>query len=626
MYKYLDKVNSPQDIKNMNTEEIDLLAKDIRKFLVKSISKTGGHLASNLGVVELTLALHKVFDSPKDKIIWDVGHQAYVHKILTGRKGEFPTLRQLNGLSGFPKEEESEHDIFDTGHSSTSISVAVGIACARDIQKEKYSVIPVIGDGAMTGGMALEALNYLGDVGTDMTVILNDNEMSIDKNVGGMSKYFSKLIKNSSVDMVKDEFEKLLSVTSTGEFISKTAYKLKDTLINSFNPQESEFFDSIGIKYIGPIDGHDTKKLIESMTYAKFLKGPVLLHVITKKGRGYRYAENQPDKYHGVSKFDIKDGVVSSGVISTSDAVGKKLIDMAANDDKVVGITAAMPSGTGLNHFAKVYTDRFFDVGIAEQHATTFAAGLAKNGLKPYFAVYSTFLQRAYDQIIHDVCLTKKPVTFLIDRAGLVGNDGETHHGVFDLSYLNPIPNIVVMAPKDTKELEAMMELSLKLDSPVAIRYARGNSYCLETGEYGDIELGKYEVLNEGEDVAILAIGDTVKQALVACEGLKKENINVTVINSRFLKPMDEELLIDVFKKHKHIITVEDNSKVGGFGSRINSLAMQVCSDVKIVNLGIKEEFIEHGSQEELYEIVGISSKKIIEEVKALLKNKKDKK
>lgn len=356
------------------------------------------------------------------------------------------------------------------------------------------------------------------------------------------------------------------------------------------------------------------------MTYAKFLKGPVLLHVITKKGRGYRYAENQPDKYHGVSKFDIKDGVVSSGVISTSDAVGKKLIDMAANDDKVVGITAAMPSGTGLNHFAKVYTDRFFDVGIAEQHATTFAAGLAKNGLKPYFAVYSTFLQRAYDQIVHDVCLTKKPVTFLIDRAGLVGNDGETHHGVFDLSYLNPIPNIVVMAPKDTKELEAMMELSLKLDSPVAIRYARGNSYCLETGEYGDIELGKYEVLNEGEDVAILAIGDTVKQALVACEGLKKENINVTVINSRFLKPMDEELLIDVFKKHKHIITVEDNSKVGGFGSRINSLAMQVCSDVKIVNLGIKEEFIEHGSQEELYEIVGISSKKIIEEVKALLK------
>ena len=619
MYEYLDKVNSPQDIKNMNTEEIDLLAKDIRKFLVKSISKTGGHLASNLGVVELTLALHKVFDSPKDKIIWDVGHQAYVHKIITGRKGEFPTLRQLNGLSGFPKEEESEHDIFDTGHSSTSISAAVGIACARDIQKEKYSVIPVIGDGAMTGGMALEALNYLGDVGTDMTVILNDNEMSIDKNVGGMSKYFSKLIKNSSVDMVKDEFEKLLSVTSTGELISKTAYKLKDTLINSFSPQESEFFDSIGIKYIGPIDGHDTKQLIESMTYAKFLKGPVLLHVITKKGRGYRYAENQPDKYHGVSKFDIKDGVVSSGVISTSDAVGKKLIDMAANDDRVVGITAAMPSGTGLNHFAKVYTDRFFDVGIAEQHATTFAAGLAKNGLKPYFAVYSTFLQRAYDQLIHDVCLTKKPVTFLIDRAGLVGNDGETHHGVFDLSYLNPIPNIVVMAPKDTKELEAMMELSLKLESPVAIRYARGNSYCLETGEYGDIELGKYEVLNEGEDVAILAIGEMVKQALVACEELKKENINVTVINSRFLKPMDEELLIDVFKKHKHIITVEDNSKVGGFGSRINSFAMQVCCDVKIVNLGIKEEFIEHGSQEELYEIVGISSKKIIEEVKALL-------
>jgi 1-deoxy-D-xylulose-5-phosphate synthase len=619
MYEYLDKVNSPQDIKNMNIDSIDLLAKDIRKFLVKSISETGGHLASNLGVVELTLALHKVFDSPKDKIIWDVGHQAYVHKIITGRKDAFPTLRQLNGLSGFPKEEESEHDIFDTGHSSTSISVAVGIACARDIKKEKYDVIPVIGDGAMTGGMALEALNYLGDIGTDMTVILNDNEMSIDKNVGGMSKYFSSLIKSSSVDMFKDEFEKLLSVTTTGEFISKTAYKLKDTIINSFPPQESEFFDSIGIKYIGPIDGHDTKQLIESMTYAKFLKGPKLLHVITKKGRGYRYAENQPDKYHGVSKFDIKEGVVPSGKKSISDAVGEKLIEMASCDDKIVGITAAMPSGTGMNLFEKVYPDRYFDVGIAEQHATTFAAGLAKNGLKPYFAVYSTFLQRAYDQLIHDVCLTKKPVTFMIDRAGLVGNDGETHHGVFDLSYLNPIPNIVVMAPKDTKELEAMMDLSLKLDSPVAIRYARGNSYCLNTGHYGEIKLGEYEVLNQGEDVAILAIGNMVKQALGACEALKNKNINATVVNARFLKPMDEELLKKLFKDHKNIITVEDNSKVGGFGSRVNNFIIQNNCDVKVVNLGIAEEFIEHGSQDELYEIVGISSSKIAEEVEKIL-------
>lgn len=619
MYRYLDQVNSPQDIKKLNIEEMDMLAKDIRKFLVKSISETGGHLASNLGIVELTLALHKVFDSPNDKFIWDVGHQAYVHKIITGRKDLFSTLRQLDGLSGFPKEEESEHDIFDTGHSSTSISAALGIAKARDIKKDQYSVIPIIGDGALTGGIALEALNYLGDIGTDMTVILNDNEMSIDKNVGGMSKYFSRLIKNSSVDMFKDEFEKLLSVTSTGEFISKTAYKLKDTLINSFGPEESEFFDSIGIKYIGPIDGHDIHQLLESLNYAKMLKGPVLLHVITKKGRGYRFAENQPDKYHGVSKFDIKEGVKPSSKKSISEVVGEKLVDLASKDESVVAITAAMPSGTGLDIFEKSYPNRFFDVGIAEQHATTFAAGLAKNGMKPYFAVYSTFLQRAYDQVIHDVCLTNKPVTFMIDRAGLVGNDGETHHGVYDLSFLNPIPNIVVMAPKDTEELKSMIDLSMKLDSPVAIRYARGSSYLLDKGHYGEIELGKSEVLNRGKNVAVLAIGNMVKQALDACEELKKDNIDVTVVNARFLKPMDDELLRNIFENHKNIITIEDNSKVGGYGSSINDFALQNHFDVNIVNLGIGDSFIEHGSQEELYEIAGISAKKIKEAVEKMI-------
>lgn len=619
MYRYLDQVNSPQDIKKLNIEEMDMLAKDIRKFLVKSISETGGHLASNLGIVELTLALHKVFDSPNDKFIWDVGHQAYVHKIITGRKDLFSTLRQLDGLSGFPKEEESEHDIFDTGHSSTSISAALGIAKARDIKKDQYSVIPIIGDGALTGGIALEALNYLGDIGTDMTVILNDNEMSIDKNVGGMSKYFSRLIKNSSVDMFKDEFEKLLSVTSTGEFISKTAYKLKDTLINSFGPEESEFFDSIGIKYIGPIDGHDIHQLLESLNYAKMLKGPVLLHVITKKGRGYRFAENQPDKYHGVSKFDIKEGVKPSSKKSISEVVGEKLVDLASKDESVVAITAAMPSGTGLDIFEKSYPNRFFDVGIAEQHATTFAAGLAKNGMKPYFAVYSTFLQRAYDQVIHDVCLTNKPVTFMIDRAGLVGNDGETHHGVYDLSFLNPIPNIVVMAPKDTEELKSMIDLSMNLDSPVAIRYARGSSYLLDKGHYGEIELGKSEVLNRGKNVAVLAIGNMVKQALDACEELKKDNIDVTVVNARFLKPMDVELLRNIFENHKNIITIEDNSKVGGYGSSINDFALQNHFDVNIVNLGIGDSFIEHGSQEELYEIAGISAKKIKEAVEKMI-------
>ena len=543
MYKYLDKVNCPEDIKNMTNEELDILAKDIRKFLVKSVSKTGGHLASNLGVVELTLALHKVFESPKDKIVWDVGHQSYVHKILTGRKDSFDTLRQFKGLSGFPKEIESPHDIFDTGHSSTSISVGLGIACARDIKKENFDVVSVIGDGSITGGMALEALNNLGYLNTDMIVILNDNEMSIDKNVGAMSRHLSSIIRNSTMNKVKDEVEKIFTVTSAGNLIYKTASKVKDSIISKFTPQQCELFESMGIKYYGPIDGHNIKELIEILNKAKKKKGPVLLHVITKKGKGYKYAEEHPDKYHGVSKFDIKEGVQPSNSKSISSAVGEKLVQMSAKDDKIVAITAAMPSGTGLDLFQKAYPERYYDVGIAEQHAVTFSAGLAKEGMKPYFAVYSTFLQRGYDQIIHDVCITKKNVTFLIDRAGLVGNDGETHHGMFDLSYLNIVPNITVMAPKDTQELELMLELSAELNEPVAIRYPRGNAYYLNRGEYKKIEVGKYEIIAEGKDIAILAIGNMVKHALEAKEILLEDNINPTIINARFLKPMDEKLL-----------------------------------------------------------------------------------
>ena len=479
MYKYLDKVNSPNDIKMMTTNEIELLAKDIRKFLVRSISQTGGHLASNLGIVELTLALHKVFNSPKDKIVWDVGHQSYVHKIITGRKEHFVSLRKFEGLSGFPKENESPHDIFDTGHSSTSISIAQGIACARDIKNEDDTVIAVIGDGYITGGMALEALNHLGYTKTNMIVILNDNEMSIDKNVGGMARHLSGIIRNSTVNKVKNEVEKILNITKAGNILSKTANKVKDGIISSFTPQESEFFDSLGIKYYGPIDGHNIDELIDMLNIVKDYNGPVLLHVITKKGKGYRFAEEQPDKYHGVSKFDITQGVKSSNSISISQQIGKKLTCMASKDERIVAITAAMPSGTGLNIFEEQYPNRYYDVGIAEQHATTFAAVLAKSRMKPYFAVYSSFLQRAYDQLIHDVCITKKPVTFLIDRAGLVGNDGETHHGMFDLSYLNTVPNITVMAPKDSEELDLMLDLSLELNEPVAIRYPRGNTYYL---------------------------------------------------------------------------------------------------------------------------------------------------
>ena len=618
MYKYLDKVNSPQDIKNMDIDELNLLAKDIRKFLVKSIARTGGHLASNLGVVELTLSLHKVFDSPKDKIVWDVGHQSYVHKILTGRKDNFKTLRQFNGMSGFPKECESEHDIFDTGHSSTSISVAQGIACARDIKKEKSDVIAVIGDGAITGGMALEALNHIGYTNTNMIIILSDNEMSIDKNVGGMSRYLSSIIRNSKVNKVKNEVEKILQVSPGGTMISKTANKMKDSIISKFTPQEALFFESIGIKYYGPIDGHNTKEIIESLNKAKSKKGPVLLHVITKKGKGYRYAEEQPDKYHGVSKFDIKEGIKSSSVISISKQVGQKLSEMANDNENIVAITAAMPSGTGLNIFEKNHPHRYYDVGIAEQHATTFAAGLAKNGMKPYFAVYSSFLQRAYDQIIHDVCITSKPVTFLIDRAGIVGNDGETHHGMFDLSYLNNVPNITVMAPKDSRELDLMLELSQKINSPVAIRYPRGNIYYLEIGSYDNINVGSYEILHKGKDIVILAIGVMVKHALEARDILLKEGINPTIVNARFLKPIDNKLLNELFKSHKKVVTIEDNVVTGGFSTNINKFIIDNKYNIDITNLGLPEEFIPHGNSDEIYDSIELSPIKIAEKIKSL--------
>ena len=618
MCNYLDKINSPEDLKKLNINEMEELADEIRQFLIKSISKTGGHLASNLGVVELTLALHKVFDSPKDKLIWDVGHQSYIHKIITGRKDDFKTLRQLNGLSGFPKENESEHDIFDTGHSSTSISVGLGIACARDIKREDFNVVSVIGDGSITGGMALEAINHLGYLNKKMIIILNDNEMSIDENVGGMSRYLSSIIRNAKANQVKDKIEKILSLTKAGNFIYKTADKVKDGIISKFTPQDCELFESLGVKYYGPIDGHNIKELIDILNKAKNKKGPVLLHVITEKGKGYEYAEHEPNKYHGVSKFNIEQGVKSSSEESISSHVGKKLTNMADEDESIVAITAAMPSGTGLNNFAISYPYRYYDVGIAEQHATTFAAGLAKEGMKPYFAVYSSFLQRGFDQVIHDVSITKKNVTFLIDRAGLVGNDGETHHGVFDLSYLNMVPNITVMAPKDTKELDLMMDLSREIDGPVAIRYPRGNSYYIERGSYNKINIGTYEVLEEGNDILVLAIGNMVKKALSARDILIKDNINPTIVNARFLKPMDEDLLHDLLKNHSKVVTIEDNVISGGFGSRINKFIIDNNYNVKIENIGIPDKFVEHGNVDELFETIGMSDEQIANRIKNL--------
>lgn len=618
MYKYLDKVNSPEDLKSLNIDEINLLANDIRKFLVKSLSKTGGHLSANLGVVELTLALHKVFDSPNDKIIWDVGHQSYVHKILTGRKEGFETLRQFKGMSGFPKEAESEHDIFDTGHSSTSISVASGLSCAKDIKNTKEKIVAVIGDGSITGGMALEAINHLGYIKKDMIIILNDNEMSIDKNVGGMATHLSSIIRSSRINKVKDDVKKILKKSKSGELAYKTVHKVKGSIVSNFLPQECDLFESLGIRYYGPIDGHNLKDLIDYLEFTKTRKGPILLHVITKKGRGYKFAENEPDKYHGVPKFDIKCGIKEKTSKTISTFVGEKLVDMARKDKDVVAITAAMPSGTGLSIFEKSYPNRYYDVGIAEQHATTFSAGLAKGGMKPYFVVYSSFLQRAYDQLIHDICITKKNVTFLIDRGGLVGNDGETHHGVFDLSYLNSIPNITVMAPKDIKELEIMMDFSLNYEEPLAIRYPRGDVYYLEKGEYKDMEIGKYEIISKGEKVLIIAIGLMVKHSLDAKEILLKENINPTIINARFLKHIDKNLLDNIIDDYDYIVTIEDNVITGGFGSRINKFVIDNDYNIKVRNLGIDDEFIEQGNVDDLYDLVGLSPEKIAEFIKKL--------
>lgn len=646
MYKFLDGVNSPRDIKQLNVNQLNELSKDIRKFLVKNVSKTGGHLASNLGVVELTLALHKVFDSPKDKFIWDVGHQSYVHKIITGRKAEFSTLRQFDGLSGFPKESESEHDIFDTGHSSTSISAGLGIAVARDIKKENYQVISIIGDGAITGGMSIEALNNLGFLKKNMIVIFNDNEMSIDKNTGAFSSYMSKIIRNTETLMLKDNIDRIMNMTQVGGKISKKANKLTDTLITSILPEKCGFIDAMGIKYIGPIDGHNISEMIDIFDYVKYIEGPKFIHVKTVKGKGYRFAENNPENYHGVGKFDYKVGVLPSDKKSISSVVGMTLSEMANYNERIVAITAAMPTGTGLNIFEKFHPDRYFDVGIAEQHAVTFAAGIAKNGLKPYFAVYSTFLQRGYDQLIHDVCITNKPVTFLIDRGGLVGNDGETHHGQFDLSYLNLIPNMTVMAPKDTDEMIRMIKFSERFETPLAIRYPRGNEYYIDKRHFKFFKecevteelpidiytVGKPEVIfnnfkntseKNNKKVLIIGIGNMVFNAINALEkyfetNTEKCSVDVCLLNARYLKPMSEERYIEYLEQADVVVTLEDNSIIGGLGSNIEKIMKENEINKPLKIMGIPDEFVVHGNTDILMDKLGISPdgiKRVLEEI-----------
>lgn len=620
---FLNNVNMPNDIKKLSNQQLALLSEEIREFLIDNLSKTGGHLASNLGVVELTIALHKVFDTPSDRLIWDVGHQTYVHKILTGRKNDFKNLRKLNGLSGFPKTEESPFDVFNTGHSSTSISAGLGIAKARDIKGETFSVVSIIGDGALTGGMAFEALNDAGRSSTDMIVVLNDNEMSIDKNVGAMSKYLDKIRLVPTYSKVKDEIEDILNrIPKVGKPIKDLISKTKDGI--KYIIGAGALFEELGFNYFGPIDGHDIDELTSTLEKIKITKGPVLLHVITQKGKGYEYAEKRPHLYHGISPFDIETGLTIQDAKQKdySKVFGEELVKLARDDENIVAITAAMPSGTGLEKFSNEFPKRFFDVGIAEQHAVTFAAGLASQGMKPVVAIYSSFLQRAYDQIVHDVALQNLPIVFAIDRAGLVGSDGETHQGIFDLSFLSHIPNMTILSPKDYSEFRKMIDFSVRLNSPVAIRYPRGIGKDSLGNKEPIISLGKSEKIYGGSDVTIVAIGNMVEKGIDISRELLKKGIYVDLINARFIKPLDKKTILDSVKKTGYVVTIEDNLLSGGLSSQIKELICNM-DNVKIESYGYNDKFIKQGSVKELYELEGITAENIVRNIMKNLKNTK---
>lgn len=600
MGKLLDSIKDPSDIKKLSQVDQEELAEEIREFLIESVSKTGGHLASNLGVVELTLGLFSNFDLEKDKIVWDVGHQAYVHKILTGRMSRFSTLRQFGGMSGFPKRSESKYDAFDTGHSSTSISVALGMARARDIKGNDNHVIAVIGDGALTGGMALEALNDVGYNKTKLIIILNDNQMSISHNVGGVSKHLSNLRMAPRYNKLKSDISESLNETRFGKKIASYVSKVKDGIKQFIVP--SMLFEDMGIKYIGPIDGHNLEVMKEVMYKAKGIDGPVIIHVVTNKGKGYELAEKNPNKFHGVSPFDLESGesMIPKGE-SYSKVFGDTMIDMAQKDKRVVAITAAMPDGTGLKEFSNLFPERIFDVGIAEEHATTLAAGMASEGLRPVFAVYSTFLQRAYDQIIHDVCIQKLPVIFAIDRAGIVGEDGETHQGVFDLSYLSQIPNMNILAPKHLNELPVMLNWAINKGEPVAIRYPRGADCCCSIKPLDKILYGKWEKLFEGENIAIIAVGKMVQHVVLAREILRRKGINPLIVSATFVKPLDKQLIKELAKSGYNVVTVEDNIVSGGFGSYVIAELQKERFTGKFKALGFEDDFIPHGDVKILY-------------------------
>lgn len=618
----LDRISKPNDIKKIKPSEYPALASEIRRFLIENISKTGGHLASNLGVVELTIALHLVCNFPEDKIIWDVGHQSYTHKILTGRKSGFTRLRKFGGMSGFPKRSESDTDVFDTGHSSTSISAGLGFATARDIAGDDYKVISVIGDGALTGGMAFEALNNAARLKKNFMVILNDNEMSIAENVGAVSSVLNELRTSDKYNELKETLKTNLSHLPRGEKIAKRLKRTKHNLKMKLMP--GQIIESLGITYFGPVDGHDIPRLVKTINTASKVNGPVFIHVKTKKGKGYAPAERKPDTYHGVSPFDIATGkaLAEKKAISYAGVFSEKICSMAETNKRIVGITAAMPGGVGLTRFSKEYPNRYFDVGIAEAHATTFAAGLAAGGMIPVFGVYSSFLQRAFDQVLHDVCIQNLKVVFALDHAGLVGSDGETHQGIFDLSYLSAIPGMTILAPKNGKELEAAMEFAInKFDRPIALRYPSGKaSNSLE--EFNEpIVVGKSEMIYKEKDIALLAVGRMNEIAISVRNRMKEEGYNVTLVNARFVKPLDRGMIKELSKDHKLIVTMEENVLSGGFGEHVCEYVHTSDINVKILPIALPNDYIEHGNVNLLFSETGIETESVIKRVKSAYNN-----
>lgn len=621
----LSTIDSPDALKRLHPRDLSRLAAEIRHRIIQTVAETGGHLAPNLGVVELTIAIHRVFNAPKDRIVWDVGHQAYAHKLLTGRQEKFHTLRQLGGLSGFPKRGESQYDCLDTGHSSTSISAGLGMSAAMEFKEKRDKVVVVIGDGSMTAGLAFEALNHAGHLRKDLIVILNDNEMSISPNVGALSSFLSRKLTSRPLSRLKSELEGFLKRSDMGEQIWSALKRSEDSLKSLFTP--GMLFEALQFEYIGPLPGHNMDVLIETFSNIKEIKGPVLVHVLTKKGRGYPPSEAHPERFHGVGPFDISTGKAkaksTTAPPSYTEIFGQTICRLAKDRQEIVAITAAMTSGTGLSAFEREFPERFFDVGIAEQHAVTFAAGLALEGMRPVVAIYSTFLQRAYDQIVHDVCLSNLPVVFAIDRGGLVGDDGPTHHGVFDLSFLRAVPNLVIASPADENELQHMLYTALECNVPFAIRYPRGNGIgVMLNWELNAMEIGKAHVMKDGKDAAIFCIGECAYVAIQAAKMLEDDDIDLAVINMRFVKPLDVEIVLKYARKCERLFTFEENALMGGFGSAVLECVADANLAAKITRIGLPDAFITHGSQKQLRRMLGLDMEGIVQRIVNVIKKK----